>query len=145
MSSLLALILTAVAGAGVALQAPINAALAGRIGSPLSAAALSFGVGFLALAALATLTAPGGFTGLREAPLWMFLGGLLGAVYVASMIMVVPVLGVTTAIAALILGQLSAALALDAIGAFGIDTRPVDAQRLLAVALVAAGVLLSRG
>jgi transporter family-2 protein len=56
----------------------------------------------------------------------------------------VPQLGVVTAVAALILGQMTAALALDAVGVFGLAPEPITPKRVAAVALVAAGVILSR-
>jgi bacterial/archaeal transporter family-2 protein len=56
----------------------------------------------------------------------------------------VHVLGVVTMVAALILGQLLAALALDATGAFGLAVREISPTRVAAVALVAAGLVLSR-
>jgi transporter family-2 protein len=52
--------------------------------------------------------------------------------------------GILTAFAALLLGQLAAALALDASGAFGLPVHPVTPTRVLALALVAGGLLLSR-
>ena len=53
-------------------------------------------------------------------------------------------LGVVTLIAAMIAGQMTAALVIDATGAFGGQVHPIDARRLLAAALVAGGVVLSR-
>jgi len=46
--------------------------------------------------------------------------------------------------AAMILGQLVAALLLDAVGAFGHPVQEMTWQRELAVVLVTAGVILSR-
>jgi transporter family-2 protein len=56
----------------------------------------------------------------------------------------VPRLGVVTMIAALILGQLVGAIILDAVGAFGLPVKEIGWQRIVAVALVAGGVILSR-
>ena len=56
----------------------------------------------------------------------------------------VAILGVVTMIAALILGQLVAALLLDASGAFGLPVKEISLTRIGAVALVAAGLVLSR-
>ena len=52
---ILALIVVAIAGAAVALQTPINAALGRTIGSGVAAAAVSFGVGFAILLAVLLL------------------------------------------------------------------------------------------
>ena len=51
--------LIAIGGAAVAVQAPINGALGRSLASPLAAATVSFGVGFLALLALSVATGDG--------------------------------------------------------------------------------------
>ena len=52
--------------------------------------------------------------------------------------------GEPAALAAIILGQMIAGLVLDHLGAFGLPAQPVSARRIAAVALVAAGLMLSR-
>lgn len=44
----------------------------------------------------------------------------------------------------MIVGQLIAALLLDARGAFGMEARAVEPTRLFAIAMVAGGVVLSK-
>lgn len=141
---LLAMLSIAAGGALVAMQAPINAALSRQVGGSLLAATISFGVGFAALATLAALGGSGSVFALRGAAPWMWLGGLFGAFYVACMIWALPMVGVVTAVSLLILGQLLTALLLDSIGAFGMEPRPIEARRLLGVALVLIGAALSR-
>jgi bacterial/archaeal transporter family-2 protein len=51
---------------------------------------------------------------------------------------------VVTTFAALILGQMAAAMRPDATGAFGVPVQPVTLTRLSAAGLVAAGVVPSR-
>lgn len=134
-----------VAGIGFAVQAPLNAALGRAIGGGLAAAAISFGVGFAALLVLALAFGQGGAIarGLAAPPL-LLIGGLFGAAVVWSMLWSVPNVGVFTAIAALLLGQLGAALVLDATGAFAARIHPVTPMRLVALAMVAGGLVLSR-
>ncbi len=72
------------------------------------------------------------------------LGGFLGAFYVWAVVWGVPQMGVVTTVAALILGQMVAALALDRLGLFGLPVQALSATRLAAAGLVAAGVVLSR-
>jgi transporter family-2 protein len=145
LTALPALLAIALGGACIALQAPINAALGRMLGDPFTAAAISFGVGFVALLAAAWLrVGPPSGAALSALPWWAWAGGLLGAAYVSASVWAVPQLGVVTAVAALILGQMVAALALDAAGAFGLPPEPITAKRIAAVALVAGGVILSR-
>ncbi|WP_338088420.1 DMT family transporter [Marivita cryptomonadis] len=58
-------------------------------------------------------------------------------------ILAVPRLGVVTMFSVMILGQLIAALMIDAVGGFGLQPRNLDPACLLAVGLVGAGVVLS--
>jgi transporter family-2 protein len=132
-------------GACIGLQAPINGALGRMLGDPLAAAAVSFGVGFAALAGAALLrTGPPAAGMLSALPWWAWAGGLLGAVYVSTTVWAVPQIGVVTGVAAIVLGQMTAAMALDAVGAFGVPAEPITAKRVLAAALVLTGVVLSR-
>lgn len=144
-SPVLALILMAVAGLAVAIQAPLNAALGRSIDSSVAAAAVSFGVGFVTLVLLAALSGDSAAFGRAAlASRWLLLGGLLGAFFVWASLWSVPVLGVLTTTAALILGQMVGAMVLDYIGAFGIAARDLSWTRLTAAFLVGAGVILSR-
>ena len=133
------------AGIGFAVQAPLNAALGRTIGGGLAAAAVSFGVGFAALLALALAFGQGpALLRAPSVPPVLLLGGFFGAAVVWSMLWSVPSVGILTAIAALLLGQLTAALVLDAMGAFAAPVHPITPTRLLALAMVAGGLVLSR-
>lgn len=144
MAVLMVLMLVA-SGVALAVQAPINGGLARSIGGALPSAAVSFAVGLLALAGLSILTGQGGaFARLGNAPSWQLTGGLLGAFYVGVVVWSVQGLGVVTVLAALVLGQLLGGLALDATGAFGLPVREISLTRILAVAMVGGGLLLSR-
>lgn len=134
-----------VAGIGFAVQAPLNAALGRGIGGGVAAAAISFGVGFVALLALTFAFGQGpALARATTMPPHYWAGGLLGAVVVWAMLWSVPTIGILTAFAALLLGQLGAALVLDALGAFAAPVHPITPTRLLAVTLVAGGLILSR-
>ncbi|MEM8848509.1 MAG: DMT family transporter [Pseudomonadota bacterium] len=132
-------------GVGFAIQAPLNASLGKQIESGVAAAAISFGVGFAALLILTLALGDGAAFGRSVGvPLLYWGGGLLGAAVVWSMLWAVPVIGILTAMAALLFGQLGAALVLDALGAFGAPVTPVTWRRVAALALVAGGLVLSR-
>jgi transporter family-2 protein len=144
-SVLLSLAVVIAAGVAVAAQGLVNAALGRQIGSTVGAAAVSFGVGFVALGLLALAMGDGpALRRLPSTPWALLTGGVLGAFFVWSLVWGVPRLGLVTAFAALILGQMVAALLLDALGAFGQTAYAITWQRMLAVALVAGGTLLSR-
>lgn len=132
-------------GTAVALQAPVNAALSRELGGPVPAAAVSFGVGFVVLLAIALVQGQGGaFLKLPQVPAWTLVGGCLGAWYVLTSVWGVSQLGVVTLVAALILGQMSAAMVIDATGALGVTAREITPTRIASAGLVMAGLLLSR-
>jgi transporter family-2 protein len=145
LSILLPLLGIVLGGAFLAAQAPINAALARTLGDPVLAACISFGIGFVVLAAIGAFRGawPTG-SAAASAPWWSWLGGLLGAFYVAIVIWGVPQLGVVSTVAALVFGQVAAALLLDAVGAFGLPVQAISWQRLMAAALILSGLVLSR-
>lgn len=138
-----AVLATAAAGGLVALQAPINAGLGRAVGS-LQAAFLSFVIGTVALAAVASL-AHGGLGTLGEARhvAWYYLvGGLLGAVYVTTILISVRTLGASGVTAATVAGQLAMSVVVDRFGLLGVAKHPVTAGRVLGIVLLAAGVYL---
>lgn len=140
-----AIMAVAMGGAAIAVQAPINAALGRGLGGPVPAAAVSFGVGFLILFVISILQGSGeAYLRLSTVPIWTLLGGLLGAWYVFAAVWGVSSLGVVTLVAALVFGQMAAALVIDATGALGMAVREITPTRLAAAGLVAAGLLLSR-
>ncbi|WP_371155488.1 DMT family transporter [Jannaschia sp. 2305UL9-9] len=132
-------------GIGFGIQAPLNAALGRAIGGGVAAAAVSFGVGFVALLILTFAFGQGGAlaAATRQPPL-LLAGGLLGAAVVWAMLWSVPTIGILSAFAALLLGQLGAALVLDAMGAFAAPVHPITPTRILALVMVAGGLILSR-
>lgn len=144
-TSAFALLLMVAAGVMISVQAPWNAFLGRGLGSGLGAATVSFGSGFIALLAISLLLGEGpAFGRMGQVPFWLLWGGVLGAFYIWASIFSVPLLGVLTTVAALILGQITGAMILDYIGAFGLTPREISPTRILAALLVAAGVVLSR-
>jgi transporter family-2 protein len=138
-----AVALTAAAGGLIALQAPINSTLGRSVGT-FQAAFVSFAIGTVALALVAAL-AKGGMAQVVEARhlAWYYLaGGLLGAIYVTSVLVTVRALGAGGVTAATIAGQLTLSVIVDHFGWLGVDRSPVSATRVAGVALLAAGVFL---
>jgi transporter family-2 protein len=138
-----AVVLTATAGGLVALQAPINSTLGRSVGT-FQAAFLSFAIGTIALTIIASL-AKGGLGQVAEVRTvgWQYLcGGLMGAVYVTSVLVTVRALGAGGVTAATIAGQLSLSVAVDHFGWLGVDRAPVTAPRVAGIVLLAVGVFL---
>jgi transporter family-2 protein len=137
-----AVLLTAGAGGLIALQAPINAGL-GRATGSLPAALISFLVGTVALAALVVLSGKaGGLSSTFDVSWYYLLGGLLGAVYVATALIAVTAIGAGGVAAATITGQLTFSVAIDRLGLFGLDQVALSPARVAGVALLIVGTVL---
>ena len=142
MEKWLPVIATVFAGSLVALQAPINSTL-GRTAGTFAAASVSFAIGLAVLIAI-TLVA-GGFGQVSEAAdlKWYYLtGGVLGAIYVTTVLVSVRSLGAGGVTAATIAGQLTMSVLIDRAGVLGLEERGLTPQRLAGIALLAAGTFL---
>jgi transporter family-2 protein len=138
-----AVLLTAMTGGLVALQAPINSGLGRAVGT-WQAAALSFAIGTVALAAIAAL-AKGGLGQLAEVRHvgWVYLtGGLLGAAYITSVLVTVRHLGAGGVVVATVAGQLAIGVVVDHFGLLGVERQPVTLAKVGGLALLAAGTYL---
>jgi transporter family-2 protein len=131
-------------GALLAVQGVLNARVGAMLGRPIYAAIVSFAVGSVALVALTFAMGDGlpPLARLRQLPPPFWTAGLLGAFYVASVILLVPRIGSATLIAASVAGQLGMAVILDHYGLLGLSMRPVDGWRVLGLAFLGAGVWL---
>jgi transporter family-2 protein len=139
----LAVVLTAFVGGLIALQAPINSQLGRSVGT-FQAAFVSFALGTILLAVIAGL-AKGGFgqiAGARGLSWYYLTGGILGALYVTTVLVTVRSLGAGPVVAATIAGQLSASLVVDQLGVLGVERDPITATKVVGVLLLAAGVYL---
>lgn len=144
MTQLPAVLAILLGGVAIAIQAPVNGALGRSLGATLPAAAVSFGTGFVLLFVLSLVSNGSAYARLAGVPWWQWAGGVVGAYYVWSVVWGVSSIGVVTAMAALILGQMIGALVMDAVGAFGLPVQQISLTRVLAVVCVACGVALSR-
>jgi len=146
-SLLLPVALVAFAGAAAAMQPAFNSQLAGHLGSPLRAALVNFTAGasiMLAVtAALALRTGLPSAEQLAKVPLHLWIaGGALGAIFVSTATWAAPKLGVGAFFAVLIAAQLIAAMAMDQVGALGLEVRPITLTKLAGAALLFLGAML---
>jgi len=133
--------IAAVFGAGllVGFQHPLNGLLsesAGELGAGLTN--FLVGTSFLLFLVLVTGRGPK-LAGVRGAPAWQFLGGLIGVITVAAALSAVSVVGAAGLTAALVTGQLLGSVLIDRAGAFGLPVRLLTARRLVGTMLLLAG------
>jgi transporter family-2 protein len=132
-------------GLCIALQSPTNALLGQALGSPLSAALVSFVVGtvFLAVVTVA-LRQPMALGPAARLPWYAWLGGVYGAVLVASIAYAARKIGVASSLTIALASQLVLAVALDHFGVLGLPRQPVTWLKLAGLAMVMGGALLIR-
>src|SRR3954462_14118417 len=110
-----AVLIMAVVGGCIALQAPINASL-GRTTGSFAAATISFAVGTILLAGIVVGSGQaGGPADVTDVNWYYLLGGLLGAAYVFSALVLVSQIGAGAVAAATVTGQLTTSVILHRI------------------------------
>lgn len=140
------LLLAVLAGMMMPTQAAINSKLADYVESPILSAFISFVIGTLALFIyiLATGIPLGNLFAAKNAPIVAWIGGILGAFFVASTVILVPRIGVALTFSLIIAGQMLITLILDHFGVFGIPVKEISLSRVLGITLITIGVILIR-
>lgn len=134
------------AGVSVALQQILNANLRSSIGSPWWAGFVSFLVGTVVMLIAGLATGLPGVTApvLARTPWLSWTGGAFGAIFIATVIFMLPRFGAATTLALGVVGQMVGSLSFDHFGLFGLAQHSVTPIRVLGAAFLIAGVLLVR-
>lgn len=132
--------LTFVGGMLVAAQGPIYARLSESLNQNyLLAVFLAFATASAVTGLLAAFA--GSFRDmsvgtLGQAPVWVWLGGLFGAVHVVISMQSIPVLGVTLFVVVVVTGNLVGAAIYDHLGAMGLEVRSFSGGKAVGLLLV---------
>jgi bacterial/archaeal transporter family-2 protein len=138
-----AIVFSLAAGIAGAAQASISGALGRRVGT-IGAAGLGVILAAVLVVALAVALGRGGsVVSALHQPLWLWLGGLFGAVIVLAIAYAPPRIGTFATVALLIAGQLAAGALIDAYGWLGTPRIPVTLARVAGLVLVTAGAALT--
>jgi transporter family-2 protein len=135
-----------ISGALIPVQAASNAALSRAVGTNVPFAALVlFAVATVATAAALLLSGQGlpSAAVLRTAPWWSFSGGFIVAFYVFTITFLSPRIGIGTAIALIVTGQVLAALTIDHFGLMRALVAQMTPTRAIGAALMIAGAFLA--
>ncbi|HXR79863.1 MAG TPA: DMT family transporter [Saprospiraceae bacterium] len=140
------IVLAILAGMALPLQGAINSKLASFMHNPFLSALISFTIGTIALLiyVLVSRIPLSQLSGVREAPMITWIGGLLGAFFITTTLLTVPKLGVALTFSLVILGQMIVTLPMDHFGLLGVMVRSITWPRILGVVLVIAGTILIR-
>lgn len=75
-----------------------------------------------------------------QGPIWWWLGGVAGVVYVTAALVLTPRMGAGGFIVAVIAGQMLASMLIDHFGLMGLPVKPVTLVRLVGMGLILAGM-----
>ena len=146
MQQFLFYLLAIVVGVILPVQAGLNSTVGKAIKSPIYGTLVSFAVGTIGLVAWMLLTRAtwsdlrGGF----HLPWYYWTGGLIGAVYVAGIIILAPRLGVALTFGLTVAAQMAFSVVMDHYGWLGVPENPINWLRVLGVSMIIGGVALIR-
>jgi transporter family-2 protein len=126
------------------IQGSVNAKLGSYLKAPLLAALVNFMVGgaVLLIVVLGTRIPTNLMQNIKQAPANVWIGGMIGAIYVSSVIFLIPRLGAALSFALIVTGQLVFSLVLDHFGLFGVPVQPINLGRIAGILLILIGVLV---
>ena len=141
----LLMFLTLVIGGLIPIQAVLNTRLGRQVGGPLMGSLMSFTVGIICLFILNMGLNPSAVLQLKPAtvaPWYLWLGGVLGAIFVGYITWVNQQQGVALTFALVVSGQIFVSLIIDHFGLLGSEIRTITLEKLLGAVLIIAGLVL---
>jgi bacterial/archaeal transporter family-2 protein len=139
------ILIAAVAGALLPLQAGLNARMGKAIESPVYASMISFITGAFAVLLYILITGQHiSWTGLKTAPGYTWLAGALGAFYVTTVIIAFQRIGPALSFGLVVAGQMITAIVLDHFNILVVQQHNINAWRILGVLLIVGGVFIIR-
>ncbi len=132
-----------VAGGLIAIQSVLNASLGQRIGNFGSVLVLTFISAIVLIALIFIFPATANFRNFPGISEWyLYIGGFLGVIILAVPIYLIPQIGTTSTLIAIVLGQSLFALVIDHFGLFASPKIEINLARGSGVLLVAVGAYL---
>ncbi len=140
----LAFLFALVSGALISTQVGSNSQLKKSLGQPLPALLVNYVLGILAVLVytLAKRVPVPPIGNAVQTPWWGWLGGLFGAVYGLTAIVLASQLGAATLTALVVTGQLVCSVGLDHFGWLSFDVHPASMGRIAGCALMIASLIL---
>lgn len=128
------------------IQVAVNGQLTGVLGSAIHAGFISFTVGALALLVLLVITRPSLRitvpAGEQKNPWWMWLGGVLGALYVTGVAFLSPLIGSAATVIVTQTGIIAGSLFVDHFGLLSAPRKPVQPLQVIGLVFMIAGVVV---
>ena len=136
---------TLIVGALMPVQAILNTRLGKQTGGPLMGSLMSFGVGLICLFILNLATNYTAVAQLKPSgtsPWYIWLGGILGAIFVGYITYVNQRLGMALTFTLAVSGQIFASLVIDHYGLLGSATRTITLEKIAGAILIVTGLIL---
>ncbi len=131
------------AGITTTLQGVINTGLESKTGFVGSVFIVTSVSALVMLMLLSVFPAYSNFQNLPGLKQWyLYLGGLCGIVIISTPVFLIPRIGVTLTIAAMIVGQLLLSAVIDHFGLFNFPVIKINLPRIAGIVLLLAGVIL---
>ena len=145
MGKVIWIVLTLVAGAFLPIQAGLNTRLGKAIASPVYASLISFFVGLVGLLIYILITRQTvSFSGIKDSPGYIWIGGLLGAFYITVIIFAFPVLGPGVTFGLIVAGQMVVSILLAHFNILVVHQSSISFLKIFGVLLIVAGVIIIR-
>lgn len=134
-----------IAGAFLPIQAGLNSRLGKAGESPVHASTISFVVGAVALILYLVVTKQTvSWSGIKAAPTYLWIGGILGAFYVTVIILAFPKLGPGLTFGLVVAGQMIFSVLLEHFNVLVAQQQPISVGRIIGMLLVVAGVIIMK-
>lgn len=136
MKNCIFLLLALCVGGLLPVQGALNAHLGKGLNHPLQATFVSFFGAIIVLFLLLLALSPPlpSVSQLKSTPAVYYTGGIYGVVFVTTILMLAPRIGIANTLVATIVGQLIVSVILDHFGVFGLARHPINGFRLMGCA-----------
>jgi bacterial/archaeal transporter family-2 protein len=137
------IIIAFISGVFLPIQAGVNIRLGKSLDSTVYAAMLSFGVGIITLLMYIIITRQGiTWEGVKTAPAYAWLGGVLGAFFVTGTMLAFARIGPALTFGLVVAGQMVIAVAFDHFNILVAQQHSINIWRIMGITLIVTGVVL---
>jgi bacterial/archaeal transporter family-2 protein len=135
-------IIAAIGGIAVALQAQLMGGIDKQVGT-LESVFVTYGGGGFLIGIIMILLRGGNLSGLTQVPGYTLLSGPMGLVLIAAIGYSVPRLGLVPAFTILVAAQFMTAALIDQFGLFGAEIRQINLSRMAGMLVMLLGIWLT--
>jgi bacterial/archaeal transporter family-2 protein len=134
--------IAAIGGIAVALQAQLMGSIDRQVGT-LESVFVTYGGGGFLIGIIMILLRGGNLSGLTQVPGYTLLSGPMGLVLIAAIGYSVPRLGLVPAFTILVAAQFMTAALIDQFGLFGAEIRQINLSRVVGMLVMLLGIWLT--